>query len=78
MDDARFAAILEIKVSGLVEAYMRLDGVTLKDALVAVYHSGLYKILEREETKLWHHSPALLRDCMMNELNTGHLEFPDE
>jgi len=51
---------------------------TLKDALAKVYHSRLYKSLECEETKLWHHSPMLLLDCMMSELETGVLEFPDE
>lgn len=78
MNNSRFSSILTIKTSGLLEAYMQLVGAPLKDALLTVYHSRLYKALEREETKLWHHSPLLLLDCMMNELQTGVLEFPDE
>ena len=78
MDNAHFSSILEIKVSGLLEVYMQLTGATLKDALATIYHSRLYKALECEETKLWHHSPLLLLDCIMNELKTGVLEFPDE
>ena len=78
MDDKRYSSILEIKVSGLVEAYMKSAGATLKDALDTVYHSKLYQVLEREETKMWHHSPALLLDCMLQELDTGCLGVPDE
>ncbi len=78
MDDRRFSAILEIKAAGLVEKYMQSRHVTLKDAIHTVYHSHLYQVLEREETKMWHHSPALLLDCMLHELETGSLEFPDE
>ena len=78
MDKIKFPAIFEIKISGLVEAYMQSSSATLKEALAIVYHSRLYTALEREETKLWHHSPLLLLDCMTNELKTGVLESPDE
>ena len=78
MDNSRFSSILELKVSGLLDAYMQSCGASLKDALATIYHSRLYKVLECEETKLWHHSPMLLLDCMMSELKTGVLEFPDE
>ena len=78
MDNARFSSILNMKVSGLLDVYMQSRGASLKDALVTIYHSRLYKVLECEETKLWHHSPMLLLDCMMSELKTGVLEFPDE
>lgn len=30
----------------------------LKQALLTFYRSGAYRLLEREETKLWHESPA--------------------
>lgn len=78
MDERRFSAILEIKVSGLVEAYMDSTKASLEDALKTIYGSKLYKTLEREETKVWHFSSALLLDCMMQELETGVLRFPDE
>ena len=78
MDNQRFASILEIKVAGLVEAYMQSARATLKDAIKTVYNSRLYQVLEREETKMWHHSSALLLDCIKQELASGCLEFPDE
>ncbi len=78
MDSNRFPVILEIKASGLIEAYMQASGASLSQALNIVYHSQVYQTLEREETKLWHHSPLLLLDCLESELNTGTPEFPDE
>jgi hypothetical protein len=74
----RFASILEIKASGLVEALMQKAGLTLEDALLRVYGSKLYETLEREESKLWHHSPLLLLDCLESEFRTGKPEYPDE
>jgi hypothetical protein len=74
----RFASILELKVSGLVEALMQTSGLNLEDALLRIYGSKLYEALEQEETKLWHHSPLLLLDCLESEFRTGKPEFPDE
>ena len=78
MDRDHFASILTIKVAGVANAYMLSTGAACKEALESVYHSRTYEALEREETKLWHHSPLLLLDCLTNELNTNQLEFPDE
>jgi len=78
MTDSRFEMILELKTAGLVEELIKHTGMTLKDSLHKVYNSQVYKTLEREETKLWHHSPLLLLDCLSKELETGLAEFPDE
>ena len=78
MTPERFASILEIKASGLVEALMQKAGLTLEDALLRVYGSKLYETLEREESKLWHHGPLLLLDCLESEFRTGKPEYPDE
>ncbi len=78
MNTDRFSLILSIKVSGLVEALMDKAGLGLNDALLRVYHSQLYRTLECEESKMWHHSPLLLLDCLESEFKTGHPEYPDE
>ena len=78
MKDSRFPAILEIKMAGVVEALMNSSGMTLDNALAKVYHSQVYRALEREDTKLWHHSHLLLLDCLISEFDTGVPEFPDE
>jgi hypothetical protein len=78
MNNTKFPLILEMKVSDLVNLYISSKNVTLDEALDTVYHSKLYKILEQEETKIWHHSPFLLLNCLNQELKTGKLECPDE
>jgi hypothetical protein len=70
--------ILELKVSGLVEEWMAFSNSTLQDSLHKVYNSEVYAVLNREETKLWHHSPQLLLDCLIQEVTKGSPEFPDE
>jgi len=70
--------ILELKTAGLVEAWIDFSNMPLQDSLYKVYNSKVYKALEREETKLWHHSPLLLLDCLKREMETGAPEFPDE
>ena len=42
------------------------------------YQSSLYDILIREETALWHLSPATLASIYEYEQKTGILEFPEE
>jgi len=78
MTSERFSLILGIKVSGLVEALMNKAGLGLDDALLRVYNSKLYRTLECEESKMWHHSPLLLLDCLESEFKTGEPEYPDE
>ena len=78
MNAARFSMILELKTAGLVEEWIKASGMSLKASLRNVYNSQLYKVLEREETKLWHHSPLLLLNCLVKEIETGISEFPDE
>ena len=74
----RFLLILQVKASGLVEALMEKTGIGLDDALLRVYQSRLYRTLSLEESKMWHHSPLLLLDCLESELKTGTPEYPDE
>lgn len=78
MNAARFSMILELKTAGLVEEWILVSGMSLKNSLHKVYNSQVYKVLEREETKLWHHSPLLLLNCLTKEIETGISEFPDE
>jgi hypothetical protein len=78
MTAVQYPLFFELKVEGLVEAFMQVTGKTLNEALSIVYHSQVYRVLERENTKLWHHSPQLLLDCLNSELRTGRPEFPDE
>jgi hypothetical protein len=78
MTKTDFAPLLAIKVGGLVECAMQARNLTLLDAIRRVYQSGLYRLLEQEETKLWHHSPQLLYDALVSEQQKGFPELPDE
>ena len=78
MNKSRFQMILELKAAGLVEEWISFSNSTLQEALRKVYNSKVYSVLEREETKLWHHSPQLLLGCLVQEVKTGLPEFPDE
>lgn len=40
--------------------YAKKFGVSIKDAVIAIYKSNTYKELEKEETKLWHLGPVAL------------------
>ena len=78
MNAERFSLILSVKVAGLVDALIGKTGAELSDALQTVYESRLYRTLEDEKSKMWHHSPLLLLDCLELELKTGKPEYPDE
>jgi len=78
MTEEKFEMFLSIKVASLIETYMEKQETTLRKGIDTVYHSKLYSVLANEKTKLWHHSPNLLLDCLLHELKTGKLEFPDE
>ncbi len=70
------------KVMWLTE-YLREDyGLTLKQSLDRIYHSGLYKKLSTESTKYWHLSPVDLYSELKTELlslnhkdNTSSLDY---
>lgn len=78
MTDQRFSCILELKASGVIEALIREFDMSLDEAIACFYHSKVYQTLAVEETKMWHHSPMLILDCIKTELKTGKPEYPDE
>ena len=52
--------IMPYKVSQLSMLIAKRYGMSILDAIRAVYRSNTYKELEREETKLWHLGPVAL------------------
>lgn len=55
-----FHTLLPLKVSQLAAFYKRYIGGSDTDAIKAVYESNTYRVLAREETKLWHYGPVAL------------------
>jgi len=78
MRDKKFEAVMTILVPQvlqlIVENY-KTDEIT---ASKAFYESGVYSLLEQEDTKLWHLSPLTIYNMFDKEQKTGVFELPEE
>lgn len=78
MSEVSIKAMLELIVPRLVKKIIETQNITEKEALTSLYASGLYRQLEREETKLWHLSVPTLFDLWLEEKETGSITYPEE
>ena len=78
MEENKLSAILILLVPQVVALIVENDGLSELEATEALYHSALYAALEEEETKLWHLSPKALYELYRQEMETRHIEFPEE
>ena len=78
MDANQFASMLKIIVPAIIERFMKERGVSCDIATERLYNSTLYEALEDQDTALWHLSPLLLCDMLMEELDTGKITMPEE
>ncbi len=78
MDKNRFSTVLIILVPQIIELVKEKYKIDDKKAVEMLYTSELYKILEEEETKLWHLSAQALFEMLEEELTTGKITFPEE
>ena len=62
----------------IIQRLMDERGLDAKAAADLLYESHLYETLEIEETKLWHLSPQMLCDLLLEELETGKITWPEE
>lgn len=78
MGQEKFTAILSVLVPQVIlliaENYSNDEVV----ATEAFYDSGVYKMLEQEDTKLWHLSPLTLFNMFDEEKRTGTFTVPEE
>ncbi|MDR1973323.1 MAG: hypothetical protein LBQ31_01465 [Bacteroidales bacterium] len=77
MNQEQFEAILPLKVECIVREMMHQEKQSLYNALFDLYSSQLYKLLEKEETKMWYYSPMMLVEILKNEKETGKLKLPE-
>ena len=47
-----------------------------KDAIILLYSSNLYEMLEKEETKVWQYSTEKLFELFLEKRNNGKITFP--
>lgn len=55
---------LPSKICWMAEMFSQEKGVSITDAIKAIYSSDVYSRLESEETKLWHLGPVALYEEM--------------
>ncbi|MDR1062065.1 MAG: hypothetical protein LBL83_12870 [Clostridiales bacterium] len=70
--------VLAFITPGIIQLLMDNRHITAEGASILLYNSRLYKLLEDEETKLWHLSYPILYDMLEEELTTGEITFPEE
>lgn len=78
MSEKGIKGMLELIVPRLLRMIMEKQLLTEKEALTQLYASGLYRQLEREETKLWHLSIPTLYEMWLEEKESGHITYPEE
>lgn len=59
--------LLPGKVSKMAVMYAGDFGLTITEALKRIYQSATYRLLEDEETKLWHLGPVALYQIFLEK-----------
>lgn len=78
MDDKKFAGLLTFLDGMLLELIETNKKISPQEAATVLYSSQLFRMLEQEETKLWHLSANALYDLLEEELMTGTITYPEE
>jgi hypothetical protein len=74
----KMSVILPVVTPGIIQQLIDNRHITPEAAALILFNSKLYKLLEDDETKLWHLSHLLLYDMLEEELTTGEITFPEE
>ena len=78
MDNESYIGFMALHSHPIVENFAQAQNMSKREALDFFYNSNFYRIYERENTKVWHFSNVTLSDLLIQELSTGHIEFPVE
>ena len=77
MRQEQFAAIMPYISADFVGMISKKKNISEQDAIIKLYNSKLYAILEKEDTKVWQYSTNMLYSLLEQEEKTGRIEFPD-
>ena len=77
MDQEKFGVLLPYISERLVAMIAEKQNISELDAFNELYGSQLYGLLEREDTKVWYYSTDMLYHLLMQEKETGSIDFPD-
>ena len=78
MDQNKLSGLLVLIVPQIVNLMKQAFSWDDENATRMLYESELYAALERDETKLWHLSAHALFELYQEELQTGHITYPEE
>jgi len=78
MDNDNYINFMALHSHPVVENLAETRNISKRTALDLFYCSNLYRLYERENTKLWHFSNVTLSDLLNHEITTGYIEFPVE
>lgn len=73
MDKRRFLSIMFTVIQTLSDRIKNHYNVSYEEALDMLYHSQLYRILEKEDTKMWYFSSTALLEMFDEEQRTGKI-----
>ena len=78
MEQDKLSTLLVLIVPEIIKLITETYRISEESAAEMLYKSNLYAALEREETKLWHLSPAALFEMLKEERETGTITYPEE
>lgn len=77
MTREEFTTLMCYISADLVAFIAERRGVSHEEAMMKLYSSKLYELLESEDTKVWHYSTHMLYSLLEQEEKNGKIEFPD-
>jgi len=78
MTPEKLSALLAISNPSVIQLIIEKRKIANLEAVQLFYNSALYAMLEQEASKLWHLSPLTLYELFNEELETGHINYPEE
>lgn len=77
MSKEQFEALIPYISADLIKLIADKENISHDDAILRLYSSKLYELLEDEETKVWQYSSEMLYALLKQEEETGSIVFPD-
>ena len=76
MDKDRFSVLMSAITPDIIAKIMIKYHLDENKAMSLFHKSEVYKLLEQEETKMWHYSSEMIVELLDRELH-GNLELPE-
>ena len=77
MSEKQLTALLPILTTAISEKICQAYRMTEEEAILTLYSSQLYEMLENEATKVCQYRSEKLFDLYQQEIETGHIDLPD-